>query len=276
MSARRTIHGNLKEGKRVRKFWSWAEDEKGERELFLDGSLVSDSWFGEGVTPEAFKQELYAENGAVTVWINSPGGDVLAGALIYSLLKEYKGRVTVKIAALAASAASVIAMAGDKTYISLLGFLVIHNPYTLAIGDEHEMNRVKTSLAEMKEAAINAYAAKTGLSRAKIAKMMDDETWMSARKAVDLGFADGILYADEERDETRETSEPKTPDKISGDRTDAFKNLGASFEFSRKKAMETFLKQISNTADDTLVPPESVEGKNTVDMYAKRLELLKF
>ena len=115
------------------------------------------------------------------------------------MLMEYKGNVNVKIDGIAASAASVVAMAGSTIEISPLGMLMIHNPMTVSIGDTHEMERTITFLAEIKESIINAYEIKTGLSRAKISRLMDAETWMNAKKAVELGFADSVLYADVQR-----------------------------------------------------------------------------
>lgn len=134
-----------------------------------------------------------AGNGDITVWINSPGGDCVAAAQIYNMLMDYPGNVIVKIDGIAASAASVIAMAGTKVLISPVGMLMIHNPATLAWGDSGEMQKAIEMLGSVKDSIINAYEIKTGLSRTKLSHMMDAETWMDAGKAVELGFADGIL-----------------------------------------------------------------------------------
>ena len=134
-----------------------------------------------------------AGSGNITVWINSPGGDCVAAAQIYNMLMDYKGDVTVKIDGIAASAASVIAMAGTKVLISPVGMMMIHNPATIAWGDTAEMQKAIEMLASVKDSIINAYEIKTGLSRAKLSHLMDSETWMDAHKAVELGFADGIL-----------------------------------------------------------------------------------
>ena len=147
-----------------------------------------------------------AGNGDITVWINSPGGDCVAAAQIYNMLMDYPGNVTVKIDGIAASAASVIAMAGTKVLISPVGMLMIHNPATLAWGDSGEMQKAIEMLGSVKDSIINAYEIKTGLSRTKLSHMMDAETWMDARKAVELGFADGILA----RAELTEDVEPIT------------------------------------------------------------------
>lgn len=131
--------------------------------------------------------------GNITVWINSPGGDCVAAAQIYNMLKEYSGDVVVKIDGLAASAASVIAMAGDKVVMSPVAMMMIHNPSTVAFGEKVDMQKAIAMLDEVKESIINAYEIKTGMSRTKLAHMMDAETWMDAHSALDLGFADEII-----------------------------------------------------------------------------------
>lgn len=140
-------------------------------------------------------------SGDITVWINSPGGDCVAAAQIYNMLMDYKGNVTVKIDGIAASAASVIAMAGNKVLVSPVSMLMIHNPMTVAMGNTAEMQKAIEMLSEVKESIMNAYEIKTGMSRAKISHLMDAETWMNANKAVELGFADGILAREEPMEE---------------------------------------------------------------------------
>lgn len=164
-----------------------------ERTLFLNGTIAEDSWFDDDVTPQMFKEELMDGGGNITVWINSPGGDCVAAAQIYNMLREYQGNVTVKIDGIAASAASVIAMAGDKVLMSPVSMMMIHNPMTIAFGDSAEMQKVIDMLAGVKDSIINAYEIKTGLSRVKLAHLMDSETWMDANKAIELGFADEII-----------------------------------------------------------------------------------
>ncbi len=137
-------------------------------------------------------------SGNITVWINSPGGDCVAAAQIYNMLMDYKGDVTVKIDGIAASAASVIAMAGTKVLVSPVSMLMIHNPMTAAFGNSEEMQRAIEMLSSVKDSIINAYEIKTGLSRAKLSRLMDAETWMDANKAVELGFADEIISRTDE------------------------------------------------------------------------------
>lgn len=185
-----------------RKFWNWVKNEGEEaRTLYLTGEISDETWFGDEVTPKLFKNELMAGSGDITLWINSPGGDVFAAAQIYNMLMDYPGQVTVKIDGLAASAASVIAMAGSQVEMSPVAMMMIHNPITVAIGDSKEMQKAIDMLAEVKESIVNAYEIKTGLSRNKISKLMDAETWFNAKKAVELGFADSILYTEEHPEE---------------------------------------------------------------------------
>lgn len=164
-----------------------------ERTLFLNGTIAEDSWFDDDVTPQMFKEELMDGNGNITVWINSPGGDCVATAQIYNMLREYDGKVTVKIDGIAASAASVIAMAGDTVLMSPVSMMMIHNPMTIAFGDSGEMQRAIDMLKSVKDSIINAYELKTGMSRTKLAHLMDTETWMDANKAIELGFADEVI-----------------------------------------------------------------------------------
>ena len=197
----------------MKKFWKWknqaaVENAPAERVLFLNGTIAEGSWFDDDVTPQLFKDELNSGDGNITVWINSPGGDCIAAAQIYNMLMEYKGDVTVKIDGIAASAASVIAMAGTKVLMSPVSMLMIHNPMTVAMGNKDEMERAIAMLDEVKESIMNAYEIKSGQSRTKISHLMDAETWMNANKALELGFIDGILSRDEVTDEAGQPNIP--------------------------------------------------------------------
>ena len=193
----------------MKKFWNWksrtvtnseTQEQTQERTLFLNGTIAEESWFDDDVTPQLFKDELMSGSGNITVWINSPGGDCVAAAQIYNMLMDYKGDVTVKIDGIAASAASVIAMAGTKVLVSPVSMLMIHNPMTAAFGNSDEMQKAIEMLSSVKDSIINAYEIKTGLSRAKLSHLMDAETWMDANKAVELGFADEIMQRSTESD----------------------------------------------------------------------------
>ena len=191
-----------------RKFWNWVRNDNDERILMLNGEISNETWFGDEITPEEFRGELNSGQGKVTVWINSPGGDCFAAAQIYNMLMEYPGTVDVHIDGIAASAASVIAMAGNHVAISPVGMMMIHNPATVSIGDEREMKKAMEMLSEVKESIINAYELKTGLPRKQLSNMMNAESWMNAKKALELGFADSILY-DGDDDEDDEDDEPE-------------------------------------------------------------------
>lgn len=235
-----------------RKFWNWikneADEEKGvpeSRTLFLNGEISDETWFGDEVTPKLFKSELESGDGDITVWINSPGGDVFAAAQIYNMLMDYSHNVTVKIDGLAASAASVIAMAGTEVLMSPVAMMMIHNPATVAIGDAGEMKKAIDMLAEVKESIMNAYEIKTGLSRPRISHLMDAESWFNATKAVELGFADGILF---DAQEPEKDEEPE------------------AFLFSRMAVTNSMLSK--------LIPPKE-EKKTPIEQLEKRLALLK-
>lgn len=196
-------------------FWNFIKNEEDEEEIELriDGDIVMDDdfWsmlFGtENVTPKGFMAELDKYKGKnITVWINSCGGDVYAASRIYTALKEHKGNVKVKVDGVAISAASVIAMAGDEILMSPTSIMMIHNPWGSFQGESGDLRHGADVLDEVKETIVNAYQLKTSKSRAKISKMMDEETWMSAKKAVSEGFADGMLYTESKEDAAAEQS----------------------------------------------------------------------
>ena len=196
----------------MKKFWNWICNSEGERTLRLEGPIDEDSVWGDEITPKAFRAELEEDTGDITVWICSPGGNVFAAAEIYTMLREYPGTVTVKIDSIAASAASVVAMAGDRVLMSPTGMLMIHDPSTIAMGNSEDMRKAIDVLNEVKESIINAYTAKTGLSHARIANLMSNETWMNAKKAVELGFDDGILFEDADSDDDPDEEEDTDED----------------------------------------------------------------
>lgn len=199
------------------------------------------------------------------MWINSPGGDCVAAAQIYNMLMDYKGNVTVRIDGIAASAASVIAMAGNTVLMSPVSTMMIHNPATVAMGDHNDMQKAIEMLNEVKESIINAYEIKTGLSRAKLAHLMDAETWMNANKAVELGFADGIIARENPNTDSDEDDEEDEDEK------EKKKSPCDSVLFSRKaintalqnKLKKHYSKNVSGNA-----------GTDITDLE-KRLNLLK-
>ena len=228
----------------MKKFWNWKKKvvnlESGqkaeERILFMNGVIAEDSWFDDDVTPALFKDELNAGTGDITLWINSPGGDCVAAAQIFNMLSEYPGKVTVKIDGLAASAASVIAMAGTEVWMSPVSMMMIHNPATVVWGDHAELKKAMELLDAVKESIINAYVRKTGQSRAKLSHLMDAETWMDANKAVELGFADDILFQKEEQGSEGENGDPDA------DRTE--NGMSDSVMFSRRAVNNALMNKL--------------------------------
>lgn len=179
-------------------FWNFTRDDAtGSGTIQLDGEIVTESdWFGSGgqVVARSFRNRL-ATCKDVTVYINSPGGDIFAGSELYTALREHtQGKVTVKVTGIAASAASLVAMAGDEILMSPVAYMMIHNPWSMTAGSSADHRKEADVLDEITEGLITAYTARTGRSRDEIAAMLDAETYMSAQTCVDLGFADGILY----------------------------------------------------------------------------------
>ncbi|MBU9501321.1 Clp protease ClpP [Burkholderia multivorans] len=155
---------------------------------------IGDNWEGTGVTAKRISAAL-RNIGArdVTVNVNSPGGDFFEGVAIYNLLREHKAKVTVNVMGLAASAASVIAMAGDEILMGDGAFLMIHNAWAVAIGNRHDMAAAAATLAPFDAAMAKLYAQRAGISEETAAAMMDKETWIGADQAVKDGFATGKL-----------------------------------------------------------------------------------
>lgn len=178
----------------MNKFWKWAKAEAGS-ELILDGVIASESWWDDEITPKMFREELAQHPGAVTVRINSPGGDVFAGVAIYNYLAEHDGEVTVKVDGVAASIASLIAMAGDKIIMLPGAMMMVHQPWTFAAGNSDELQQVVESLKKTCESMVPIYTSRTGLSDDRVNELLKAETWMTGEDAVDLGFADEAVEA---------------------------------------------------------------------------------
>lgn len=226
----------------------------------------------------------------MTVWLNSPGGDCVAAAQIYNMLKEYPGNITIKIDGIAASAASLIAMAGDEVLMSPVSMMMIHNPMTAAIGNADEMQKAAAMLDEVKDSIINAYELKTGLTRAKLSHLMDDETWMNAAKAVELGFADDILYRDSDKedekteDDDKTDGEPETePEQDEDEKDDKNKaepqtgknqnKVSEPMLFSRQKSDLDLIQKINRHFEK---PKEPVKQGRSAAVLMERLNLMKY
>ena len=158
-----------------------------------------DPWTGEGVTAKRIAAALRSIGAGndVVVNLNSPGGDLFEGMAIYNLLRDHKGSVTVKVLGVAASAASIVAMAGDEVLIARAGFLMIHDTWVVAIGNRLDLREVADMLEPFDTAMADVYAARSGIEAKAIQKMMDAETWIGGSAAVEQGFADALLPADE-------------------------------------------------------------------------------
>lgn len=176
----------------MKRFWNWSGPQN-QRVLTISGTIAEDSWVDDEVTPQVFQDELSQGKEPIDLWLNSPGGDCVAASRIYTMLMNYPDDVNVKIDGIAASAASVIAMAGTKVSMAPTAMIMIHNPLTIVGGQKKDLDQAAQMLAETKESIINAYELKTNLPREKISAMMDDETWMNVNKAIELGFADDML-----------------------------------------------------------------------------------
>lgn len=183
----------------------WGEEAAGIRAVATDDNVITmfddigeDFWTGGGVTAKKVAAQLRAiGDRPVEVQINSPGGDMFEGIAIYNVLREHPQDITVKIMGMAASAASLIAMAGDRIEIGVSSFIMIHNCWVLAMGNRHDMQEVANWLAPFDKAMADLYALRTGLGDAEIAAMLDDETWLSGASAIEKGFADALLPADQ-------------------------------------------------------------------------------
>ena len=265
------------------KFWRWVTNEAEKmpvRTLHLEGYIAESSWFDDDITPKEFKTELYGSGGIaddIVVKIHSPGGDTFAAAQIYNMLKEYPGKVSVHIDGLAASAASVIAMAGDEVCVSPLSVIMIHNPAMLIAGEVADLQVGINLLSEVKESIINAYQTKSGLSRSKISHMMDAETWMSAHKAIEMKFADKILY---ESDPVDENASGFIFDQMTV--TNALRNklpgIQARMKYITDKKEEVSSKQNTDISLDDKKTPDSkvnIDNQIPITQLQKRLELIK-
>lgn len=186
----------------MRQFWNVENNpDTGENELRIDGPITMEQGFWDWLfdkpdrSATGLEKAIKSFNGKdITVWINSNGGECFAASVIYTALKNHKGKVTVKIDGTAISAASVIAMAGDEILMSPTSVMMIHNPLTVAQGEVKDMQKAIDILTEVKESILNAYTKKTKKSKKEISEMMDNETWMSADTAIKIGFADGKLF----------------------------------------------------------------------------------
>lgn len=211
-----------------------------------------DWWTGEGVTAKRIAAALRAIGERdVVVNINSPGGDYFEGLAIYNLLREHKGRVVVKILGIAASAASVIAMAGDEVQIARAGFLMIHNAWVTTSGDRHQLRDTAEWLEPFDATANDIYAIRTGLAPEAIGPMCDKETWIGGAEAIEKGFADTLLTSDQITDDPQQR---ERSDRLRAER--AVDNLGRLSGATRAEIRQLVqdLKRVTPGADDNGKP----------------------
>lgn len=169
--------------------------------------IGEDFWTGQGMTSKRIAGALRRIGGQdVTVNVNSPGGDFFEGIAIYNLLREHPAKVTVKVMGLAASAASVIAMAGDEIQISEIGFLMVHNAWAIAVGNRHDFNEAAATLEPFDDAMAGLYANRAGVEKAEAASWMDEETWFNGSRAIEVGLADGLLPSSQVSESTEQST----------------------------------------------------------------------
>lgn len=189
-------------------FWHWRnaieEEPESEPEMELYGYISEYSWFDDDVTPKMFRNDLanFGKGGPITIRMNSYGGDVIAASVMKSILIDYPGRVTVKIDGLAASAATIVAVAGDVVKIQESAYFMIHDPlvaFFFAVLNVEDLSRLLDELKTVKGGIVDGYQTKTGLSRERLSKLMTDETWMTGQEAVALGFADELITANDKK-----------------------------------------------------------------------------
>lgn len=203
-------------------FDRWGQDAAGVRAVAYDDNVITmfdtigeDYWSGGGVTAKKVTSQLRGiGDRPVEVHINSPGGDMFEGIAIFNVLREHPQPVTVKVMGYAASAASVIAMAGDKILIGASSFIMIHNCWVFAIGNRHDMAETAEWLAPFDQAMVDLYAARTSQDKADVARWMDAETYMSGTQSVERGFADELLAADAMKVEDAAQSSDRETNKL--------------------------------------------------------------
>lgn len=181
------------------KFWGFKAIDKTTAELTLYGEISNETWRGDEVTPKQFKEELDAlgEIESLNVFINSPGGDVFAGQAIYSMLKRHSATVNVYVDGLAASIASLIAMAGDKVIMPKNAMMMIHSPWTIAVGNAQDFRRIAEDMDKIRDSMVVAYESRSALTTEEILDMMDAEKWLSADDCLEYGLADEIEEANQ-------------------------------------------------------------------------------
>lgn len=243
------------------KFWSFRAAGQGKGELQLYGIIESETWWGDEITPQTFKSEMdsLGDISELNVYINSDGGDVFAGQAIHSMLKRHKAHVNVYIDGIAASIASVIAMAGDTVYMPRNSMMMIHSPWTIAMGNATDFRKMADDLDAARESMIAAYQDKSGVERDELISLLESETWLSAERAVELGFADEIEQTKQIAAAVRNGSLT-----INGQAMDLkqYKNAPKLVAVTPAEPSIT-LEVVEETEELEIVPPIKEEGEET-------------
>lgn len=245
-------------------FWTFRNAADGsEPELELYGYISEYSWFDDDVTPKKFRDDLnkFGQGGPITVRMNSYGGDVIAASVMNTIIREYPGRVTVQVDGIAASAATVVAVAGDVIRMQETAYFMIHDPlaiFFMAMMNIEEMSRMLDSLKTVKEGIVNAYETKTGMSRTRLSTLMSNETWMDAQKALDLGFIDEII-----RGETKQLDIPENAAVVNAIRRN-YVNVP-----------EFLLQQRQQEEPETSTPEPSGEHQQAMDKLRAEAKFLR-
>lgn len=271
-------------------FWSVkaADDDPKIGELAIYGPVFSESWWDDEISPGKIREQLEAlgDVSQIKVFVNSPGGDAFAGTTIHNILKRHSAEVVVYIDGLAASAASVIAMAGDRVIMPRNAMIMVHNPWTIALGDSKELRQVADTLDQVGETLVATYKAKTDMSRRKLLQLMEAETWMGAEMAVELGFADEI---EEDKDKAASASLEGQTLVMNGLKVDLswFRNPPQSLAQPARSAATTTVSQAGVTVNVNLSLPSAAPGpprsepnnpptadqQELVSLYAAKLRL---
>lgn len=247
-------------------FQSSATDESS---ISILDAIGEDFWTGEGVTAKRIGAALRSiGKNEVVVNINSPGGDFFEGVAIYNMLRAHPAKVTVRVVGLAASAASVIAMAGDEIQIGQAGFLMIHNAWTVSVGNRHDMNELAATMETFDSAMADVYSARTGIEKTEISTLMDKETWLSGAKAVDEGFADNFLPDDiVSEDKERDTKALKAQALLEN----ALRAHNPNMSRSERRALLSEAKAPTPSAEGTVTP----RADDTTEALSKLLSTIK-
>lgn len=241
-----------------------------------DGAMISildvigEDFWGEGVSAKNIASQLRSIGERdVTAVINSPGGNYFEGLAIYNLLRQHKGRVTVRIVGIAASAASVIAMAGDQIDIARAGFLMIHNTWVMAVGDRNALRDTADWLEPFDQTAVDIYSARSGMESGDLAAMLDKETWLSGATCVENGLADALLDSDQV--EASASARQSMEHRIAAHQIDALLAKAGTSRSRRRELMNTLKSDMRNAVDIGTRDAAVSQGLNGLLETARRL-----